>query len=139
MIEFHYLIDIELVRSDRYTKWLYNLADNEGKKIGDLSFVFTDDHYLLELNKKYLNHDFYTDILTFDNSSGITINGDVFISVDRVRENASQFNQPFERELARVMAHGLLHMMGYDDKNAASRKIMKDKEDYAINMFHVEH
>jgi rRNA maturation RNase YbeY len=138
-IKYHYLTDYELVNTKKYDFWLIELVAQEGKVIGDISFVYADDEYLKDLNLRYLNHDYYTDILTFDNSEGDLLTGDIFISIDRVKDNASQFGVTFENELLRVMAHGVLHMMGYNDKDDMDKVAMKAKEEYAIHMFHVEH
>jgi len=118
---------------------LLQVADSESKKIGEISFVFASDEYLLRLNRRYLNHDYYTDILTFDYSEGDVISGDIFISVDRVRENAGLFNVEVEKEFLRVMVHGLLHLFGYSDAEEGEKMIMRAKEDEKITLFHVEH
>jgi rRNA maturation RNase YbeY len=138
MIEFQYLIDFELVNTVKYTRWLNALVAAEGKLTGEVTYIFTHDEYVRRLNSQYLNHDYYTDILTFDNSSGNLLEGDIYISIDRVRENCEKFSESFNLELLRVMAHGLLHMMGYNDKTEAQIMAMKEKEEWAITMFHVE-
>jgi rRNA maturation RNase YbeY len=112
-----------------------NLALNEGKVLKDLSLVFTDDDYLLEVNKQYLNHDYFTDVITFDYSSFPEVSGDVMISLDRVKDNAHSLNQSFELEFYRVVFHGVLHLCGYKDKSEAEGKEMRAKEDYYINRF----
>ena len=112
-----------------------NLALNEGKVLKDLSLVFTDDDYLLEVNKQYLNHDYFTDVITFDYSSFPEVSGDVMISLDRVKDNAQSLNQSFELEFYRVVFHGVLHLCGYKDKSEAEEKEMRAKEDYYINRF----
>jgi rRNA maturation RNase YbeY len=112
-----------------------NLALNEGKVLKDLSLVFTDDDYLLEVNKQYLNHDYFTDVITFDYSSFPEVSGDVMISLDRVKDNAQSLNQSFELEFYRVVFHGVLHLCGYKDKSEADEKEMRAKEDYYINRF----
>jgi rRNA maturation RNase YbeY len=112
-----------------------NLALNEGKVLKDLSLVFTDDDYLLEVNKQYLNHDYFTDVITFDYSSFPEVSGDVMISLDRVKDNAHSLNQSFELEFYRVVFHGVLHLCGYKDKSEAEEKEMRAKEDYYINRF----
>jgi len=109
-----------------------NLIQNENKTKGDLSFIFCSDDYLLDINKKYLNHDFYTDVITFDYSENNILSGDVFISIDRVKENAGTFNVPFEEELQRVMIHGVLHLAGYKDKTDKEKKQMTDKENFYL-------
>jgi rRNA maturation RNase YbeY len=112
-----------------------NLALNEGKVLKDLSLVFTDDDYLLEVNKQYLNHDYFTDVITFDYSSFPEVSGDVMISLDRVKDNAQSLDQSFELEFYRVVFHGVLHLCGYKDKSEADVKEMRAKEDFYINRF----
>lgn len=139
MISFLYETDFDLGETSKYTDWLLQVADSESKKIGEISYVFASDEYLLRLNRRYLNHDYYTDILTFDYSEGDVISGDIFISVDRVRENAGLFNVEVEKEFLRVMVHGLLHLFGYSDAEEGEKMIMRAKEDEKITLFHVEH
>jgi rRNA maturation RNase YbeY len=112
-----------------------NLVLNEGKVLKDLSLVFTDDDYLLEVNKQYLNHDYFTDVITFDYSSFPEVSGDVMISLDRVKDNAQSLNQSFELEFYRVVFHGVLHLCGYKDKSEADVKEMRAREDFYINRF----
>lgn len=114
---------------------LKSLVTEEGKVLKDLSIVFTDDEYLLEVNKQYLNHDYFTDVITFDYSSFPEVSGDVMISLDRVKENAQSLNQSFELEFYRVVFHGLLHLCGYKDKSESDTKLMRAKEDFYINRF----
>lgn len=114
-------------------RWLKELAQNEGFKILELTYIIMDDESLLKINIEYLQHDTYTDIITFDNSEKKgKIEGDIFISVDRVMENASKFKVDFETELRRVLAHGLLHLCGYKDKKDDEVKIMRAKEDFYL-------
>lgn len=134
-----YETDFDLGETRKYTDWLLQVADSESRKIGEISYVFASDEYLLRLNRRYLKHDYYTDILTFDYSEGDIISGDIFISVDRVRENAGLFNVEVEKEFLRVMVHGLLHLMGYSDADESGKMIMRDKEDEKLLLFHVEH
>jgi len=112
-----------------------NLAIQEGKVLKDLSLVFTDDDYLLEVNKQYLNHDYFTDVITFDYSLFPEVSGDVMISLDRVKDNAQSLNQSYELEFYRVVFHGVLHLCGYKDKTDADAKVMRAKEDFYINRF----
>jgi rRNA maturation RNase YbeY len=107
----------------------------ESKAAGDLSFVFTDDDYLLEVNKQYLQHDYYTDVITFDYSVGNVVSGDIMISLERIRDNAQQLSNAFEFEFFRVCFHGVLHLCGYKDKSNADEKTMRAKEDYYLNRF----
>jgi rRNA maturation RNase YbeY len=114
---------------------LKTLARSEGKALKDISVVFTDDDYLLEVNKQYLNHDYYTDVITFDYSVFPEVSGDIMISLDRVKENADTLSVSFQEELNRVVYHGLLHLCGYKDKSAADEKLMRKKENYYLELF----
>lgn len=114
---------------------LKDLAQQEGKVLKDLSLVFTDDEYLLEVNKQYLNHDYFTDVITFDYSNFPEVSGDVMISIDRVKDNALSLQQSFELEFYRVVFHGLLHLCGYKDKTNEDARIMRAKEDFYLNVF----
>ncbi len=105
----------------------------EQKIKGDITFVFCSDDYLLKLNKDYLQHDYFTDIITFDYCEKNIISGDIFISIDRIKENARQYNVTFENELQRVMIHGVLHLVGYKDKSEEEKKIMREKENFYLN------
>ncbi|MFM7644692.1 MAG: rRNA maturation RNase YbeY [Sphingomonadales bacterium] len=107
----------------------------ESKRIGDLSFVFTDDDYLLEVNKRFLQHDYYTDVITFDYGVSPVVSGDVMISLERVRDNAQQLGCAFELEFFRVCFHGVLHLCGYKDKTKTDEKTMRQKEDQYLKMF----
>lgn len=111
------------------------LVKNENKVLKDLSFVFTDDDYLLEVNKQYLNHDYFTDVITFDYSNFPNVSGDVMISLDRVKDNAEALGLDFELEFYRVVFHGLLHLCGYKDKKKEDIALMRSKEDLYIKMF----
>ncbi|MEY5000334.1 MAG: rRNA maturation RNase YbeY [Bacteroidota bacterium] len=112
-----------------------DLVISEGKKLKDLSLVFTDDDYLLEVNKQYLNHDYFTDVITFDYSSFPDVSGDVMISLDRVKDNAASMKLDYEMEFYRVVFHGVLHLCGYKDKDSTDAKEMRAKEDFYINRF----
>ncbi len=118
------------------SKWIISVLHEEGilalKKLTDISFIFCSDDYLLNLNRKFLSHDYYTDVITFDNSEQSTFSGDIFISLDRVRDNALTYNQSFNDELHRVMIHGILHLVGYDDLSELEQSIMRNKEDYYL-------
>jgi len=114
---------------------LKTLAKSEGKALKDISVVFTDDDYLLEVNKQYLNHDYYTDVITFGYSVFPEVSGDIMISLDRVKENADTLSVSFQEELNRVVYHGLLHLCGYKDKSAADEKLMRKKENYYLELF----
>lgn len=119
----------------KHKKWLKQLAESEKKVLGDLNYIFCTDEYLLTLNQKYLSHDTYTDIITFDYSEQPIIAGDIFISIDRLKENAVQFEVQFEDEVLRVMAHGVLHLCGYKDKEEIHKKEMTAKENKYINTY----
>lgn len=109
-------------------KWIFSVIADEGVDCGDLNFIFCSDQYLLDLNKQYLNHDYYTDIITFDYSEESTISGDIFISTDRVGENAVSFGVDVSKELLRICVHGVLHLIGYKDKSVEDKEIMTSKE-----------
>ena len=110
------------------------VAESEIKRLGDISIIFCSDNYILDVNLKYLNHDYFTDIITFDYCDKNILSGDLFISVDSVRENAIFFEVDFEEELRRVIVHGLLHLIGYDDHTEDEQKIMREKENYYISL-----
>lgn len=114
--------------------WIKDVIANEGKSIGDISFIFCSDSYLLEINKRYLEHDFFTDIITFDYVEEGNISGDIFISVERVKENAVLFSKSFENELNRILVHGVLHLIGFKDKSRGEKALMTKKEDYYLNL-----
>ncbi|MDO5637301.1 MAG: rRNA maturation RNase YbeY [Myroides sp.] len=126
-------------KKNSFKKWVKEIALSEGKKVGDINYIFCDDDYLHNINMQYLQHDTLTDIITFDYTEGKTLNSDIYISVERVSENATQFNAVFTDELLRVMAHGVLHLCGYKDKSPEQSKLMREKENEKIKMFHVEH
>ncbi|WP_422349590.1 rRNA maturation RNase YbeY [Flagellimonas sp.] len=138
MIEFHYKTDFELEESVKYVDWIEKVLHSEAFVCGEIDYIFCSDEYLLELNQEYLNHDTLTDIITFDYTDTNRISGDIFISVDRVMENSMAFEEAFENELKRVMAHGVLHLMGYKDKSIDDAKVMRQKEEEKIKLFHVE-
>jgi len=119
------------------TNWIKETIHLEEKSIGDISFIFCSDDYLLEVNKKYLTHDYYTDIITFDYVENDLISGDIFISIDRVKENAKLFSTSVENELNRVLIHGVLHLLGYKDKIKKDKTLMTFKENYYLNMLKV--
>lgn len=139
MIDFNYEVDFELSDLNYYSDWLSRVIVSESKMEGDLNYIFCDDEYLLGINQQYLNHDTYTDIITFDYCDGDTISGDIFVSVERVKDNAQEYSVSFEEELHRVMVHGLLHLLGYKDKNDQEARLMREKENEKIKLFHVEH
>jgi probable rRNA maturation factor len=129
-------IDFELPDTEGVIAWIHRVAESEKKRIGTVSYIFCSDDYLLKLNIEYLNHDTLTDIITFPYSKK-PIEGDIFISVDRVRDNAKDFGVPFEHELRRVIIHGVLHLCGNGDKTKAQAAIMRQKEDAALAIFKI--
>lgn len=129
-------IDFELPDTGEVIAWINRVAESELKRIGAISYIFCSDAYLVDINVEYLNHDTLTDIITFPYSTA-PIEGDIFISIDRVRDNAKDFNVPFEQELRRVIIHGVLHLCGYGDKTDADAVIMRQKEDAALAVYEV--
>ena len=117
------------------SEWLKNLIQTENKKLGEINYIFCDDDYLLKVNQDYLDHDYYTDIITFDYVKGKIISGDIFVSLPRILDNASTLSQNFESELNRVLCHGILHLCGYKDKTEEEKSQMRAKEDFYINQF----
>ena len=138
MISFNSEIDFQLDNETLFSNWISRVILSESKKEGDINYIFCDDEFILEINKQYLNHDYYTDIISFDYSVGNELHGDVSISIERVHENAEDFNVTFEEELKRVIIHGILHYCGYKDKSEDDEVLMRDKEDEKIKLFHVE-
>lgn len=138
MISFNSEIDFQLNSEALFSNWISRVILSENKKEGDINYIFCDDEFILDINKQYLNHDYYTDIISFDYSVGNELHGDIFISVERVQENAEDFNVTFEEELKRVIIHGILHYCGYKDKSEEEEALMRNKEDEKIKLFHVE-
>lgn len=139
MISFNYELDFKLEDEAIYSDWISKVISSENKNEGEINYIFCDDNYLIELNQQYLDHDTLTDIISFDYSEGNNLQGDVFISIERVRDNASDFNVPFDEELKRVLVHGVLHYCGYKDKSEEDEKLMRQKEEEKMKMFHVKH
>jgi rRNA maturation RNase YbeY len=115
-------------------RWLKLVAESEIRRLGDISIIFCSDNYILDVNMKYLRHDYFTDIITFDYCEGDLISGDLFISIDSVRENAALYGAEFEDELDRVMVHGVLHLLGYDDHTPEEIAVMREKENYYVKL-----
>jgi probable rRNA maturation factor len=139
MIEFNFETNFLLENQSHYSAWIASVIESEDKTLGEINYVFCNDDYLLEMNIKHLQHDTLTDIITFDYTLGNLLSGDIFISVERVKDNAHDFVVPFEEELKRVMVHGILHLCGYNDKTESDEQQMRSKEDEKIKMFHMEH
>ncbi|MEG1592420.1 rRNA maturation RNase YbeY [Chryseobacterium sp.] len=131
MIQFFYENLPESVNTE-YTKWLKDIILSEDKKLGEINYIFCDDEYLLKVNQDYLQHDYYTDIITFDYVKGKTISGEIFVSLQRILDNASTLSKNYEEELRRVLAHGILHLSGYKDKTEEEERLMRSKEDYYL-------
>lgn len=138
MINFNYESDFNLDNEEAIAAWLSAVIVSEKKKEGEINYIFCDDEYLHKINLEYLNHDTLTDIISFDYTVGNELNGDVFVSIERVQDNAKDFEVSFDEELKRVLVHGVLHYCGYKDKDEESERIMRLKEDEKIAMFHVE-
>ena len=138
MINFFYETSIKLFNESALSSWISNVIESENKSEGEISFVICDDNYLLKINQDFLNHDTYTDIISFDNTIGNQLNGDIFVSADRVKENAEIFGVTKDEEMRRVLVHGILHFCGYKDKSEEDKKKMREKEDEKLLLFHVE-
>lgn len=138
MISFNYETDFTLSNEQAFEDWIAEVIESEDKTEGEINYIFCDDEYLLQKNIEFLNHDTLTDIISFDYTMGNLISGDIFISVERVKDNAADYNVSFEEELKRVMAHGILHYCGYKDKSDEDSALMREKENEKIAMFHVE-
>ncbi|MBC3759899.1 rRNA maturation RNase YbeY [Hyunsoonleella sp. SJ7] len=133
MINFNYETDFKLLNEVEVAKWILGVIDSEGFKVEEVNYVFCEDEYLHKLNVEFLNHDTLTDIISFDYSIGKIIQGDIFISVERVEDNAKDFNTKFDYELNRVIIHGILHYCGYKDKTEKDARLMREKENHYIN------
>lgn len=134
MISFEYIKESSFKPSVNHKIWLQQVIRKEGKVPGDISYIFCDDNHMLENNIAFLDHDTYTDIITFDDCVGSIINGSILISLDRVADNAEKFNKSFENELLRVIVHGTLHLCGYKDKTDEEAMVMRQKEDESLEM-----
>ena len=135
MINFNYESDFSLPDESHYSAWLSRVIESEGKTEGEINYIFCDDEYLHKINLEYLKHDDLTDIISFDYSLGNQLSGDIFISVERVSENAMEYRATPEEELKRVMSHGLLHFCGYKDKSATEAELMRNKEEEKMKLF----
>ena len=132
MIEYNYETRFELNNPEELSNWVSASIEKENYKEGDLNYIFCTDHYLLNMNNKYLKHNTLTDIISFDYTMGKTISGDIFISIDRVAENALKYKVRMNDELHRVMIHGVLHFCGFKDKTTSEKELMRKKEDYYL-------
>ena len=139
IINYFYESDFKINEESIYSDWIRAVFISEQKKFEEINYIFCDDEYLLRINRKYLDHDYYTDIITFDNSVSSLIMSDIYISVERVKENADDYGVDFINELKRVMIHGVLHLCGYKDKAKEEQELMTTKENEKLLMFHVEH
>ena len=135
MIQFFYENVPESVNTE-YTAWLEDIILSEEKKLGEINYIFCDDEYLLKVNQDYLQHDYYTDIITFDYVKGKTISGEIFVSLQRISDNASTLSKDYEEELRRVLAHGILHLSGYKDKTEEEEQLMRSKEDHYLAKYY---
>ena len=127
-------VKMPAIRRRDTSAWVKAVAASYGKKVGEIAYIFVDDEEILRVNREYLQHDYYTDIITFDYTEGDTISGDLFISLDTVRTNAEQFDKPYDEELHRVIIHGILHLCGINDKGPGEREQMEAAEDKALAM-----
>ncbi len=132
MIDFHYETDFKLTNEIQLTNWVVSCIESDAFKVGEINYIFCDDAYLHKLNVEFLQHDTFTDIISFDNTLGKIISGDIFISVERVKENSKTFNTSFDEEIHRVMIHGVLHYMGFKDKSKEEQAIMRAKENQCL-------
>jgi len=137
MIEYHYENNFILEDSEKIRIWIEDVIKKEKKIVGDITYIFCDDDYLLERNKEFLNHNTLTDIITFNYCIDNNISSDIMISIDRVKENSTIFENSFNEELKRVMIHGILHLIGYNDKSEEEEELMRKKEDFYLNMFYI--
>ncbi len=138
MTDFHYETNFKLETESKHLAWVHNVCASEAYTAGDVNYIFCDDEYLVKINQTYLKHNDYTDIITFDYTVGKVLSGDIYISIERVKENSILFGVSLGEEVLRVMAHGVLHLMGYKDKKDTQIAEMRAKEEEKIKMFHVE-
>lgn len=131
-------VKLPAIKKRETGEWIKKIAGVYGKRCGDIAYIFCSDEKILEVNKEYLNHDYYTDIITFDYTEKNRINGDIFISIDTVKSNAEEFKVPYAEELHRIIIHGILHLCGINDKGPGERKIMTQKENEALALLNSE-
>lgn len=137
-IDFVYNTDFELSNKERVSDWVLRVVKSKGYKLGNLVYAFFNDEDLKDLNIRFLNHDYYTDVISFDETADQVVSGNIAISVERVKENANQIGVDFEEELHRVMIHGVLHFIGFNDKTSSEKKEIREQEALALSMFHVK-
>ncbi len=134
MINFNFEVNFNLENQDKLTSWIHSVIISEDRKEGEINYIFCNDEYLHKLNVEFLDHDTLTDIISFDYTVGKELHGDIFISIERVIDNANDLDIDFVDELHRVMIHGILHYCGYKDKSREEKNIMRDKEDYYLKL-----
>lgn len=137
-IDFVYNTDFELSNKEQVSDWVLRVINSKGYKLGNLVYAFFNDEDLKDLNIRFLKHDYYTDVISFDETADQVVSGNIAISVDRVKENAAQIGVDFEEELHRVMIHGVLHFIGFNDKTSSEKKEIREQEALALSMFHVK-
>jgi probable rRNA maturation factor len=137
-IDFVYNTDFELSNKEHVSDWVLRVINSNGYKLGNIVYAFFNDEDLKSLNIRFLNHDYYTDVISFDETADQIVSGNIAVSIDRVKENASQIGVDFEEELHRVMIHGVLHFIGFNDKTNAEKKEIREQEALALSMFHVK-
>ena len=133
MIHFFYENTSEIIE-EKIKPWIEKIIITEEKRLGEINYIFCDDEYLLKINQNFLDHDYYTDIITFDQVRGKTISGEIFVSLQRIKDNASLISKNYEEEKKRVIAHGILHLCGYKDKTEEQQKTMRAKEDFYLSL-----
>ena len=137
-IDFVYNTDFELSNKEQVSDWVLRVINSKGYKLGNIVYAFFNDKDLKDLNIRFLNHNYYTDVISFDETTDQTVSGNIAISVDRVKENANEIGLDFEEELHRVMIHGVLHFIGFNDKTSSEKKEIREQEALALSMFHVK-
>jgi probable rRNA maturation factor len=137
-IDFVYNTDFELSNKEQVSDWVLRVINSKGYKLGNLVYAFFNDEDLKDLNTRFLKHDYYTDVISFDETADQVVSGNIAISVDRVKENSTQIGVDFEEEMHRVMIHGVLHFIGFNDKTSSEKKEIREQEAIALSMFHVK-
>ena len=137
-IDFVYNTDFELSNKEYFSDWVSRVVNSKGYKLGNIVYAFFNDEDLKDLNIRFLKHDYYTDVISFDETAAQVVSGNIAISVDRVKENSTQIGVDFEEEMHRVMIHGVLHFIGFNDKTSSEKKEIREQEALALSMFHVK-